>query len=284
VWGAFRLVGPGLLALTLVKYAALVLAFWLVYLTARRILTDPRLATLAAFSFLLIVPISWTIHEALTTASPSRCCRYVYALVHLGDAPRPRVYAALGLAVGLGLLSKFTYVLFLAALVLAALSVDRYRRLLLSPGVLIAALVATLLVLPFALWYVGQGHDLGRLYAREVRIEEQDAWAEQARTGLAYVARLAASYLVPVGLVLAACFPAIYRRLPSGAGGSPGGRLLGWLLAWMLALLTLAALVGGLGFLKARWLIPAFFLVPLMDCGASSVTAGPEAPGGVRGD
>ena len=265
VWAAFRLVGPGLLALTLVKYAALVLAFWLVYLTARRILADPRLATLAAFSFLLIAPISWTIHEALTHSVTvlAACAGTVYALVRLGDAPSPRVYAALGLAVGLGLLSKFTYVLFLAALVLAALSVDRYRRSLLGPGVLIAGLVATLLVLPFALWYVGQGHDLGRLYAREVRIEEQDAWAEQARTGLAYVARLAASYLVPVGLVLAACFPAIYRRLPPGAGGSPGGRLLGWLLTWMLALLTLAALVGGLGFLKARWLIPAFFLVPL---------------------
>ena len=179
------------------------------------------------------------------------------------DAPSPRVYAALGLAVGLGFLSKFTFVVFLAGLALAALSVDRYRRVIRSPGLLVAALVATLLVLPFALWYVGQGHDLGRLYAREVRIEEQDAWAEQARTGLVYVARLAASYLAPVGLVLAVCFPTIYRRLPPGAGGSPGGRLLGWLLAWMLAILTLAALVGGLGFLKARWLIPAFFLVPL---------------------
>ena len=31
----------------------------------------------------------------------------------------------------------------------------------------------------------------------------------------------------------------------------------------MLVLLTLAALVGGLGFLKARWLIPVFFLAPL---------------------
>jgi hypothetical protein len=265
VWGTFRLVGPGLLALTLVKYATLVLAFWLVYLTARRILTDPRLATLGAFSFLLIVPVSWTIHEALTHSVTvlAACAATVYALVHLGDAPSPRVYAALGLAVGLGFLSKFTFVVFLAGLALAALSVDRYRRVIRSPGLLVAALVATLLVLPFALWYVGQGHDLGRLYAREVRIEEQDAWAEQARTGLVYVARLAASYLAPVGLVLAVCFPTIYRRLPPGAGGSPGGRLLGWLLAWMLALLTLAALVGGLGFLKARWLIPAFFLVPL---------------------
>ena len=84
-WGAFRLLGPGLLALTLLKYAVLVLAFWLVYLTGRRILTDPRLATIGAFSFLLIVPISWTIHEALTHSITvlAACAGTVYALVRL---------------------------------------------------------------------------------------------------------------------------------------------------------------------------------------------------------
>jgi hypothetical protein len=51
--------------------------------------------------------------------------------------------------------------------------------------------------------------------------------------------------------------------LPPGASGAAGGRLLGWLLAWVLALLGAAALTGGLAFLKARWLIPAFFLAPL---------------------
>src|SRR5215475_9299586 len=36
VWAAFQLIGPGLPAVTLVKYTFLVLAFWFVYLTARR--------------------------------------------------------------------------------------------------------------------------------------------------------------------------------------------------------------------------------------------------------
>jgi 4-amino-4-deoxy-L-arabinose transferase-like glycosyltransferase len=265
VWGAFRLLGPGLLALTLLKYAVLVLAFWLVYLTARRILADPRLATLGAFSFLLIVPISWTIHEALTHSVTvlAACAGTVYALVRLEVASRARAYAGLGLAVGLGLLSKFTYVIFLVALALATLTVDRYRARLLHPGVLVAGLVATALVFPFALWFVGEGHDLGPLYAREVRIEDGDDWAAEAGVGLVYVARIAAYYLAPVGAVLAACVPVVYRRLPRGAAGPAGGRLLGWLLAWVLVLLSAAALAGGLGFLKFRWLIPGFFLAPL---------------------
>jgi 4-amino-4-deoxy-L-arabinose transferase-like glycosyltransferase len=265
VWGAFRLLGPGLLALTLLKYTVLVLAFWLVYLTARRILADPRLATLGAFSFLLIAPITWTIHEALTHSVTvlAACAGTAYALVRLGDGPSPRTYAGLGLAVGLGLLSKFTYVLFLVALALAALTVDRYRARLRHPAVLLTGLVATVLVLPFVLWLVGEGHDLGRLYAHEVRIEAGDAWAAEAGMGLVYIIRIAAYYLAPLGVVLAACFPAVYRGLPPGARGHAGGRLLGWLLAWVLTLLTVGALAGGLSFLKFRWLIPGFFLAPL---------------------
>jgi 4-amino-4-deoxy-L-arabinose transferase-like glycosyltransferase len=264
-WGAFRLLGPGLVPLTLLKYAVLVLAFWLVYLVGRRILTDPRLATIGAFSFLLIVPISWTIHEALTHSITvlAACAGTVYALVRLGEASSPRAYAGLGLAVGLGLLSKFTYVLFLAALALAALTVDHYRERLLRPAVLIAVLVALAVVAPFAVWFVTEGHDLGRLYAHEFRIEDGDDWAAEAGVGLGYVARIALYYLAPVGAVLALCVPSVYRRLPDGAAGPAGGRLLGWLLAWVLVLLGVAALAGGLAFLKFRWLIPAFFLAPL---------------------
>ena len=193
------------------------------YLTARRILDDPRLAALSAFSFLLIAPISWTIHEALTHSITvlAACAGTVYALIRLDDSPGPRAYALLGLAVGLGLLSKFTYVIFLAALGLAAFSVDRYRARVLRPGILVTALVATLMVLPYAAWFAGHGHDLGRIYAREVRIEARSAWAKQARAGLAYIARFLLSYVVPIALAIGACFPAAYRRRPAGNDRAP---------------------------------------------------------------
>jgi 4-amino-4-deoxy-L-arabinose transferase-like glycosyltransferase len=263
--GAFRLLGPGLLALTLLKYAILVLAFWLVYLTARRILADGRLATVGAFSFLLLVPISWTMHESLTHSVTvlAACAGTAYALVRLEQAPSAGAYAALGLAVGLGLLSKFTYAVLLAGLGLAALTVDRYRARLVDPRILIAGAVAACLVLPFALWYVAERHDLGRLYATEVRIKDRDHWIGAAGLGLVYVARIAAYYLAPLAAALAVCAPVVYRRLPPGAAGPPGGRLFGWLLVWALALLGGAALAGGLSFLKYRWLIPAFLLAPL---------------------
>lgn len=263
-WGAVQLLGPSLLALTVLKYAVLVLGFWLVSLTARRILVDPRHATLATFSFLLVIPISWTVHEALThsVAVIAACAGTAWALARLADVPRPGAYAVLGIAVGLGVLSKFTYLVFLGALGLAALTVGRIRARLLDRRVAIAVLTAGVLVLPYALWFLGQGHDLARLFAQEVQPEEADGWASAA-AGLADVARIVAFYLALPAAALALCFPAIFRPLPPGPDGPPGGRLLGRLLGAILLLLVAGALAGVLGTLKPRWLIPGFLLAPL---------------------
>ena len=140
----------------------------------------------------------------------------------------------------------------------------RYRARLAHPGILVAGIVTAALVLPFALWFVGERHDLGTPL-RDARSGSRTAttgWST-AGAGLGYVARIAAYYLAPLGAVLAACVPVVYRRVPPATAGPPGGRLLGWLLVWVLGLLGAAALGGSLGFLKFRWLIPAFFLAPL---------------------
>src|SRR5262249_58437967 len=129
----------------------------------------PNPAPLGPFSLPPALPIGWTVHEALphSAAVLAACAGTVSALLRVADEPSPLAYAGLGLAVGLGLLSKFTYVPFLAALGLAALTVARYRRPVLTSRILITAAVATLLVLPFAVWFVREGHDITRLYARE---------------------------------------------------------------------------------------------------------------------
>jgi hypothetical protein len=264
VWGAFRLLGPGLLALTLLKYAVLVLAFWLVYLVARRVLRDPRLRTLGAFSFLLVFPISWTIHEALThsVAVLAACAGTAYAVLRVAERPTPGAFALLGLAMGTGALAKFTYPVFLVALLLAALSLAPFRERLLRPALLVTAAVGALAVLPVAAWYVGRGHDLGGLYATEVRIRDTRPWLAEATAGLVYLVRVTAAYLGPLALVFLAVAPAVYRPAPP-APAEAAGRLLGRLLAAVLGLLALLAVGGWLAFLKLRWLIPAFCLAPL---------------------
>src|SRR5262245_27095091 len=134
VWVVGRLAGVSVASLTGLKYAVLAGAYAFVYLTARRILTDSRLAPLAAFSLLLLLPIGWFVHDDLTqsVAVLAAAAMTVHALVRLEAAPSAGRYAWLGVVLALGTLSKLTYLVFAVALGAAALTVAPYRRRLLD--------------------------------------------------------------------------------------------------------------------------------------------------------
>ena len=289
-WGAFRLLGPGLLALTLLKYAVLVLAFWLVYLTGRRILTDPRLATLGAFSFLLIVPISWTIHEALTHSVTvlAACAGTVYALVRLEDAPESRARTRRSASPsGSGSSRSSPTSSSSPRSVLAALSVDRYRARLLSPAILITgARRDWLLVAPVRALVRGRRATTSAALRARGPDRGRRRWAARGGRGPRATSPASPlSYLAPLGLVLAALLP---RGLPAPAAGGtrPAGRPAPRVAPRVDARSPRAAprSAGGLGFLKARWLIPAFFLAPLYGLWRLERHGVPgEAAGGLRG-
>ena len=266
VWAAFRVVGVGVLGLTLVKYAVLALAYAFLYASGRRILADGRLPALAALSLLLMVPITWVVHEALThsVAVLAAAAATFYTLLRVEASGSRRAYAALGAAVAAGLLSKFSFGLFAGALLIAALTVDRFRARLLHPRVLLAVGTTALVALPFALWFYRHEFSLTRIYAEEVDPGQPEPWLRGVASALYYTVRVSLYYLTPVWLVLLALFPRAWRR--AGTDGAPppaGERLLARFFLAELGIVLAGALFAGLTYLKFRWMMPALFLFPL---------------------
>lgn len=275
VWGTFRVFGVGPAGLAVVKYGLLSLAYLFVYLSARRVLPDVRLAALAAWSLLLMIPIGWVVHADLThsVAVLAASAATFYALIRLAASGSLGIYAALGLALGLGMLAKFSYALFAAALLAAAVSVPEFRSRILGRGMLFALGVAAVLVLPYMTWFYARDFSLARMYAREVHAEPGAGYLERAGAGLYYIARVALYYLTPLWIVLLAVFPDAWRRRAAASGPAPAARrLLERFFVVELALLLAGALAGELAYLKFRWMMPAFFLFPL--CVLSRVDPG----------
>ncbi len=262
----------------MLKYAVLVVAYAFAYGIARRILREPRLAPLASFSLLLLLPIGWFVHDDLTqsVAVLAAAAATVYALIRLETAPTTGRYAWLGLALAAGTLSKLTYLVFAAALGLAALTLAPYRRRLADRRVIVTVAVAAVLVLPYAHWLATHEGDLGQLYLRQLGAGSAHPFAA-ALAGLGAVLRALAYYAAPIGLVFLALFPEIYRprstevqgrRLDGSSSGrgrseEAAGRLVERTLLAGLGLLVAGALLNILGQLKFRWAIPLFFLLPL---------------------
>jgi 4-amino-4-deoxy-L-arabinose transferase-like glycosyltransferase len=266
VWVAFRVVGVGVLGLTLVKYAVLAVAYAFVYASGRRILGDGRLPALAAGSLLLMVPITWVVHEALThsVAALAAAAATFYTLLRVAASGSRSAYAAFGLALAAGLLSKFSFALFAGALLVGALGVDRFRARLLHRRTLLAVATAALVVLPFAVWFCRHEFALMRIYAEEVDPGEPEPWLRGVASALYYMVRVSLYYLTPVWLVLLIFFPRVWRRGRNDAAPpSPGERLLARFFLAELGIVVAGALFAGLTYLKFRWLMPAFFLFPL---------------------
>ncbi len=76
----------------------------------------------------------------------------LWSLVRLHESGNPRWWLAAGLFAGLALLSKFTAIMLLPAVVAFALVPDWRRRWLLSPWPWLAALIAVIVFLPVLIW------------------------------------------------------------------------------------------------------------------------------------
>lgn len=265
VWATVRLAGASVASLTLLKYAVLAVAYAFTWATARRILIEPALAPLATFSLLLLLPIGWFVHDDLTqsVAVLAAAAATVHALIRLEAAPAFRRYVWLGLALGLGTLSKLNYLVFAVALGLAALSLPPFRRRLRDPRIAATVLVALVLVLPYARWLWTGEDDLPRLYAEQLLAGRAPSFAAGVLTGLGAVLRALAYYAAPLGLLFLVLFPEVFRAGTTARAGTPAGALIGRTLLAGVGLLTGGALLGLVGQLKFRWVIPLGFLLPI---------------------
>jgi hypothetical protein len=231
-------------------------------------LEEPRLAPLAAFSLLLLLPVGWFVHDDLTqsVAVLATAAATVYVLLCVEAAPTPGRYAWLGVTIALGTLSKLTYLVFGAALGLAALTVAPYRRRLLDARAIISLLVAIVLILPYALWLASYPEDLSR-FAQQVAPVSTRSFGAGVADGLGAVLRAFAYYAAPLALVFLGLFPEVYRSHAAGSGPRrDAGVLIERTILAGLALLVVGAFLNVLGQLKFRWAIPLFFLLPLYAC------------------
>ncbi|HEX6001648.1 MAG TPA: glycosyltransferase family 39 protein [Hyphomicrobiaceae bacterium] len=155
--------GVGMVVISLLRTILLAMVLGFTYLTAHRLIRDPVLAALAAFSITAIYVFGYYSHHDLThtTVLSAFLAASWYVLVRLTETPRLPWYLALGLCFGLGTLGKWNFAIFALALPLACLVTPGYRHLVLNWRIVPAALLAAAIVLPSALWALHVGPAAG---------------------------------------------------------------------------------------------------------------------------
>lgn len=261
-WAVVQLLGPGVLALTLLKHALIVLTYVLAW-QAARVLLPAKGAFCVAGALALMLPFGWDgvrdqSHTILVTAMAFGL--WWMALRQI-KAPDWRNFVWLGLFCGLGMLAKYSFAMLIAAFAAAALTVPQARRALLARGWWLAPLAGLLVFAPHGAWLLHHWSE-----ATSETINKMDIAAAASRAkGLG---ALASALLGTLGLWLIAVLASYGRRLRSAAAQPPAWRAWAWpLLARYLALVLLAllgmVLVGHVSSFRQRWVLPLVAVAPL---------------------
>lgn len=202
-------VGPGVLAFQLVKYACVAVTGLGLWAVARRLTeNDPLWSLLAVEALALIYQLSWRLHEGFAGELLAFAAVPLIALqiLRIAETRRLADYAGLGLAAALALESTGPARAYLAVILVAALLQPGFRRALLRPPLALAALVALPAALHIAaispVWFDGLA--LGRIGPRQ--------WFDRV---VAEPVLFLSPHVLILVLLFPAMIPALFRRQPA---------------------------------------------------------------------
>jgi 4-amino-4-deoxy-L-arabinose transferase-like glycosyltransferase len=215
---AEQVLGVSVWALFVVKFGALFVFYAFSHAAARHLITDRLLAGLAALSPVALYYVGWdmVVNYSNSILLAAAQAATLLTLLRLNDRNKVMDFVWLGLAVAVGLLTKYNFFLFLLPLLAAGFAHSGLKGRLLSPRLLVAALVAALLVAPHAHWVLT---DAGGLTALETSAErpwkEAESWFLGALYGLGNLAAGGVAFLMPLILLLVLFFPRAFGPLAS---------------------------------------------------------------------
>lgn len=259
-WLVNQALGPGVLALSVLKHALLSLTYVLMYLAGRELL-DERGAWWASATMLLLPPLGWLsvrdhTHTILVT---TMACGAWWLLLRICRRPKPLEFALLGLVCGLGMLSKYSFALVAGAMLLAALSVPESRRALLARGWWWAPAVGLLAVLPHATWLVAHLTEATAGTIGKMEIRPDNGLGKGLLSLVGSVAGMMALWT----LCALWAFRAAWWRTPRAPAVPWIQRIfVRYLLLIALALLGMV-LFAGVSTFRGRWILPLLCMAPL---------------------
>lgn len=258
----FRSFGLNPAALSLLKNFLLFSTYLLVYLSAKRLLRDGRLAVLSTLSLLLIPQIAWgsqrdLTHTVLVVAVSAAT---FYVLLGLLESRSTFHYGLLGLILGLGLLSKYSYLIFAVSLLLAVFTTEEGRQVLLDRRVFLSAALALLTASPHLLWLSSH---LSATSSSADKLKMGAFSPSDLLEGFGSLASAMVGFLTPLWLVYLILFPAGFKRVRRNPSRGMEAVFLERYFLVLAGLLAAMVLLLQATQFKTRWMQPFLFLFPL---------------------
>lgn len=260
--GSYALFGVNVVAHVILKYVLVGLCYAFAFLCSKRLLSSSALAALSALSLTLLAPFAWTVHSALTHTLllAVTCLGVMWAAIRVSERRGLIDYLIFGVFIGLGFLAKYSFILFLAPLVLAMLTQPSLRAVLGDWRMIVSLAVAAALFAPHALWMLGPRFDFIAFLVEKQGGDAGAPYLQDVAQGLGALALGALSY----GGLLVLMLALSWRRLGSPAReASPWARAIALISVFALGILVLDVFVLRAAQFEERYFTFALLTAPL---------------------
>jgi 4-amino-4-deoxy-L-arabinose transferase-like glycosyltransferase len=269
----FAILGRSLFALALVNAALMLTTFVFYFLSGREIFADENKAWAAAMALFTVPTFFWGSQLSLThtVLAAAIGAMTLYVMLRLAKTGTIRDYLALGLCFALGFVSKYNYLPFALALLLAACLLPDFRRRVVNIRFIATLALALLLLAPHFLWLASHW-DTALSESGKLRLATDEGLVKSALSGITAISSALINYAVlPVVLFLALAYVPLISRFGSPSP-RPGVTIDGWrdgrsfvlkAIVIGIGLIACAVLIMQVTRLQERWLHPVLFLTPL---------------------
>ncbi|MFK3961956.1 ArnT family glycosyltransferase [Ensifer adhaerens] len=262
-YGLTSLFGPSVATMTVLKNGLLFLCCLFFGLASREVLGDRRLAAITTMGVLALPPIFLLAQRDLshTVAALFAVSLFLYAFLRTMSRPTFFAYALTGVAVGIGVISKYNFVIVPVAAIVAILPEPKLRARLFDWRILVAIAVCALIALPHGTWVLQNIGAASSNTFKEMGTGQEAGFVSKALKAIvalfASTLRGSAIILVVFALVFRKDLPAIWRA------DSLWARVVGRMLVLCLGAVLVIMLVTGATHMREKWLVLFLVLLPL---------------------
>lgn len=222
-WAVMHVTGPGVGVVMGLRLACLVAMLGLIYRLGRQLGLPPKGALASALAVALVPQFYYYALFDLTHTVLAGVFYVLLPMTVMRVRAQPSLARAVmvGVVVGLGLLTKHLFALYVLGALLACAWVPAYRVLWRPRWLLIAVLSAMVVVAPYVLWCVAQGVDAFVMQQHESLQTAQTSSADHMGMGLSRLGQMVVTVMLPWVLLWALCLrsPRVLRRVRASEDG-----------------------------------------------------------------
>jgi len=263
-WGSFQLFGSGLFALTLIKYILIALTFWLTWLVSGQLFQHLQTRYIATFSYLLMPSFAWHMHQGFTHTIllGFGIILSLHALLSLKENNSIKNYLYFGLSLSIGLMAKYSFLLFMIPLLISAISIASFRKIIINQKILLSIGVFIIVVGPHAYWVTQHYQEVFLSIDQKLKVTSDNLLVDRIRS-VGQFTGAAIAFVVPFSLIFIINSWRKIFNIDKQASKDDSSLLLNRFYLIILASVILLAIFVSMPHFKVRWFHPLMMIFPL---------------------